>query len=68
MGVNVIYRGFKRNLTQLTGRYDEIGVHLYVLMNRVSTTEPLSATCVIKTIEVYPRQRHYFEKRSVPWY
>ena len=37
--------GFKRNLTQLTSRYDEILVHLYVLLNRAGITEPFSATC-----------------------
>ena len=32
--------GFKGNLTQLTSRYDEILVHLYVLLNRAGITEP----------------------------
>ena len=45
MRVYVIDRGFKRNLTQLTGRYDKILVRLCVLLNRASITEPFSATC-----------------------
>ena len=40
MGVCVTDRGFKRNLTQLTGRYDWIFVHLYLLLNRATITEP----------------------------
>ena len=45
MGVCVIDRGFKRNLTQLTSRYESILVHLYALLNRASINEPVSATC-----------------------
>ena len=45
MGVCVTDRGFKRNLTQLTGRYNQILVYLYVLLNRASITEPFRATC-----------------------
>ena len=44
-GFSVTNRGFKRNLTKTTGRYDKILVHLYVLLNRASITEPFSATC-----------------------
>ena len=43
-------RGFKRNLTQLTGRYEQILIHLYVLLNRASIIEPFSATCGLKIV------------------
>ena len=46
-GVSSTNTGFKRNLPQSTGRYDKILVHLYVLLNRASITEPFSATCVL---------------------
>ena len=43
MGVCAANRGFKRNLTQLTGRHDKILVHLCVLLDRGSITGPFSA-------------------------
>ena len=52
IGVCVINKGFKRNLTQLTIRYDQILVHLYVLLNRASITEPFSVTCVLAMYRV----------------
>ena len=36
IGVCVSDGGFKGNLAQLTGRYNHILVHLYVLLNRAS--------------------------------
>ena len=48
MGVGLIDRGFKRNLTQLSGRYHYSLVHLYVLLNRARITEPFSVTCALK--------------------
>ena len=54
MGVSVTDRGFKRNLTQLTGRYDSILVHLYVLLNHASITEPSSAICAMMKEGVQP--------------
>ena len=48
MGVSVIDRGFKRNLAQLTDRYDLKFVQLYLVLNRASITEPFSATCGCK--------------------
>ena len=44
MGVCVTDRGFKRTLTQLTGRYNKILIHLYILLNHARFTEPFSTT------------------------
>ena len=54
--VSVTNRGFKRNLTQLTGSYDQILVHLYLLLHRASIAEPSSATCVPSWQNLIPRQ------------
>ena len=48
-GVCVTDRGFKRNLTQSTGKYDYILVHFYVLLNHFPPPVYKSRTSLAKS-------------------